>query len=83
MPDDKVETNVFWAATPARELLESFHAEAKAMGYDFLLIISDPKTKVYRTLYECEHDHVVMTNAIDQSYDRILSWYESQGGAKK
>jgi hypothetical protein len=77
--DDKVETNVFWTSAAARTLLEKFEQDAKAAGYDFLLVIVDPKTKVHRTLYHCEREHQLMTQALDQSYQRILEWYENQG----
>lgn len=83
--DDRVETNVFWTSPSARSLLDRFKEEAKAAGYDFFLVIVDPKTKVHRTLYECERDHVLMTQALDQAYGRLVEWYEAQqdGGASE
>jgi hypothetical protein len=70
--------NGFWASPSARSLLEGFKEEAKAAGYDFFQVIVDPKTKVHRTLYECEKEHMLMTQALDQAYRWLFEWYEAQ-----
>ena len=82
MNDEKVETNVFWQSAAARGMIALFEQSALAAGYDFLLIVVDPKTKVHRTVYHCQEKHDLMTQAIDQSYGRLVEWYQSRGYTK-
>ena len=70
----------FGRTKSARTLLEQFEKQARAAGYDFLLVISEPKTKDFRTMYHCEPaGHETLTKAIDISYDQLLDFYQAQG----